>query len=292
MARMTQPPLFEPDGSGFRSAPIARGPWDERMMHGGAPSALLARTIEAAEPGADLAVTRLTIDFLSGVPLGVVELAASVVRPGRRFQVVEATLDAGGRHACLARAVRVRRADIPSAVASPVGAAPPLPPPEQGEPLPLFIESSKELFYPDATEIRQVAGELGSGAVAAWIRLRGEVVAGEAPSQLARVAAAADFANGLSWILPWRDWLFVNTELTIHLRARAGRRVDRRRRADVVVGGGVRPIDGDAARPRGSLRRLRAVAVRRTTLMHRNRPPGDRWMSARNVGHVIDRFRR
>ena len=30
-------------------------------------------------------------------------------------------------------------------------------------------------------------------------------------------AAAADFANGLSWILPWRDWLFVNTELTIHL---------------------------------------------------------------------------
>ncbi len=219
MERVTESaqPLFQRDGAGFQSAPIVRGPWDERMMHGGAPSALLARTIEAAEPGADLVVTRLTIDFLSGVPLGRVDVAASVVRPGRRFQVVEATLDAGGRHACLARAVRVRRADIPSAVASPVDGAPPLPPPEQGEPLPLFIESSQELFYPDATEIRQVAGELGSGAVAAWIRLRGEVVAGEAPSQLARVAAAADFANGLSWILPWRDWLFVNTELTIHL---------------------------------------------------------------------------
>ena len=133
--------------------------------------------------------------------------------------------------------MRVRRANIPSAGASPAvpsttgiaapaasavgrsgaGAAPRLPPPEHGEPLPLFVESSKELFYPDATEIRQVAGELGSGAVAAWIRLRGEVVAGEAPSQLTRVAAAADFANGLSWILPWRDWLFVNTDLTIHL---------------------------------------------------------------------------
>jgi hypothetical protein len=29
--------------------------------------------------------------------------------------------------------------------------------------------------------------------------------------------AAADFANGLSWILPFDEWLFVNTELTVHL---------------------------------------------------------------------------
>jgi hypothetical protein len=215
------PPLFAPDGSGFASAEIARGPWDERMMHGGAPSALLAREIESAEPGSDLAVTRLTIDFLSGVPLGHVVVAASVVRPGRRFQVVEATLDAGGRHACLARAVRVRRAGLRAAAASPPDAAPPLPGPAEGSPLPMFVERERALFYPDACEILHVAGELGSGAVAAWIRLRGEVVAGEPPSQLARVAAAADFANGLSWILPWRDWLFVNTELTIHLAREA-----------------------------------------------------------------------
>ena len=44
---------------------------------------------------------------------------------------------------------------------------------------------------------------------------------GEPPSALARVAAAADFANGLSWILPWSEWLFVNTELTIHLHREA-----------------------------------------------------------------------
>jgi hypothetical protein len=85
----------------------------------------------------------------------------------------------------------------------------------------MFVERERELFYPDACEIVHVAGELGSGAVAAWIRLRGEVVAGEQPSQLSRVAAAADFANGLSWILPWREWLFVNTELTVHLSREA-----------------------------------------------------------------------
>jgi acyl-coenzyme A thioesterase PaaI-like protein len=226
--------LFEPEDAGFVSADIARGPWDDRMMHGGAPSALLARAVEgarageavsaprapaaeAAQPGDDLVVTRLSIDFLGGVPLGRVDVETTVVRPGRRFQLVDATLDAGGRRACLARAVRVRRADLPGAAASGPPTAATLPLPQEGDPLPMFVASERELFYPDATEIRQVAGELGSGAVAAWIRLRGELVRGEPPSQLARAAAAADFANGLSWILPWRQWLFVNTELTIHL---------------------------------------------------------------------------
>jgi len=214
---MRPPALFEPDGEGFAAAGVTRGPWDERMMHGGPVSALLARTVERTQPGEDLVVTRLTIDLLGGVPVGAVEVASSLTRPGRRFQVVDATLDAAGRRACLARAVRVRRADLPQAQTSAAGNGAPLAVPDDLEALPPFVESDRELFYPDACEIRHVAGDLGSGAVAAWIRLRGEVVAGEAPSQLQRVAAAADFPNGLSWILPIEDWLYVNTELTIHL---------------------------------------------------------------------------
>jgi Thioesterase-like superfamily len=210
-------PLFSAAGDGYLAAGLTRGPWDERLMHGGAPSALLARAVQAVEPGADLIVTRLTIELLSGVPVGRVELASSLLRPGRRLQVAEATLAAGGRPLCLARAVRVRRADLPAAGRAAPRDRPDLPPPESGDPLPLFAAREAELFYPDATEIRQVGGTLGSGAVAAWIRLRGEVVDGEPPSQLSRVAAAADFANGLSWILPFQGWLFVNTELSIHL---------------------------------------------------------------------------
>ncbi len=212
--------LFSPDGEAMVSAPHARGPWDKRMMHGGAPSALLAGAIEETQPGENLVVTRLTIDFLSGVPLGPVRVATRLARPGRRLQVVDATLDAGERPACLARAVRVRRAELPGADAQPPGAAP-LPAPEQGEPMTPFVQDGEQYFHPVACEIRRVTGEFGSGAVAAWIRLRCEVVAGEAPSQLQRVAAAADFANGLSWILSFEEWLFVNTELTIHLAREA-----------------------------------------------------------------------
>ncbi len=211
------PPLFEASDAGFLAAPATRGPWDERMMHGGAPSALLARAIERTEPGAELVVTRLTIEFLGGVPVGPVEVATSLTKPGKRFQIVDATLDAGGRRVCVARAVRLRRGDLPGAAAAPPAAAEPLPAPASGESWPTFFDSELELFYPDATEIRIVGGELGSGHAIAWIRLRGDLLPGESPSPLVRACAAADFSNGLSWILPFDDWLFVNTELTVHL---------------------------------------------------------------------------
>jgi hypothetical protein len=213
------PALFAPDGTGFFvAAPSTAGPWDEAMMHGGAPSALLAHAMQRTAPGTDLAVTRLTIEFLGAVPVGPVSVATSLAKGGRNFQVVEATLDAGERPACLARAVRVRRADMPAAAAAPEGfGVPPLPPPDAGEPFPMFVRPADQMFYPDATEIRQVGGELGSGHVVAWIRLRCDLLPGEPPSPLVRTAAAADFSNGLSWILPFDDWLFVNTELTIHL---------------------------------------------------------------------------
>ncbi len=217
MAEAPAPALFEPAGDGFVAAPMTRGPWDPAMMHGGAPSALLAHAIEQVQPGSELAVTRLTIEFLGGVPVGPVEVGASLAKPGRRFQVVDATLDAGGRRACLARAVRVRREDQPQAAAAPVDLAAPLRPPDGGEPQPMFVPHDAAMFYPDATEIVHVAGEVGSGAAAAWIRLRGDLLPGVAPSPLARAAAAADFANGVSSVLPFDDWVFVNTELTIHL---------------------------------------------------------------------------
>ena len=220
MAVARVPALFEPAAGGaglFRAAPSTRGPWDASMMHGGAPSGLIAHAMEQLQPGADLAVARLTIEFLAGVPVGDVWVRTSLVKPGRRFQVVDATLAVGGRAACLARAVRLRQADVAGAAAAPAAAfAAALPPVDDCEPLAPFVED-EEMFHPAATEIRHAGGETGSGAAAAWIRLRGELLPGVAPSPLVRAVAAADFANGLSAVLPIDEWLFVNTELTVHL---------------------------------------------------------------------------
>ncbi len=210
--------LFEPTEAGFVAQPIARGPWDPRMMHGGAPAALLAREIERVPVQDDMVVARMTVDFLGAVPIGEVAVEAAVVKPGRRFQIVEATLSADGRRCCLARAVRLRRDDIPAAEATPAAGSEPLAPPENGEPFPPWRDpGDATMFYPHAAEIRQAGGEIGTGSIAAWVRLRSDLVHGEPTSALARVAASADFANGLSWILPLDGWIFVNTDLTIHL---------------------------------------------------------------------------
>jgi hypothetical protein len=211
--------LFTPLGDGsFEAAPMTRGPWDEAMMHGGPPAAILARAVEGTEPGSELVVTRLTIELLGGVPVGPVSVATSLAKTGRRFQIVDATLHVGDRVASLARAVRIRRADIPGAAAAPPGyGGDPLPPPESCDTMAPWFRPERGMFYPDATEIRHVSGERGSGHVVAWVRLRGDMLPGEPASPLARTAAAADFANGISAGLSFQDWLFVNTELSIHL---------------------------------------------------------------------------
>jgi hypothetical protein len=69
-----------------------------------------------------------------------------------------------------------------------------------------------------AVELRYERGDWtkpGPGAV--WFRLRQPIVAGEEPSPLQRVAAAADFGNGISAALERGAYLFINPDLTVYL---------------------------------------------------------------------------
>jgi hypothetical protein len=204
----------EPDG-GVLATDLARGPWDPEEAHGGAPAALIAGAVEALD--GDFAVSRLALDFLGPVPLGVpLSVATEIRKPGRRLQLVEAVLRSPERDLVRAQAVRLRR-------------APHDPPASPGPALPPSRDASTELpglvlrdgapagFFPDATESRVVEGEPGTGAATAWFRLRVPVLPGTAPSPLQRAVAAADFANGLSYRVPITEWLFVNCDLTVHL---------------------------------------------------------------------------
>jgi hypothetical protein len=49
------------------------------------------------------------------------------------------------------------------------------------------------------------------------MRMRVPLVEGEDPSPLSRVLVAADSGNGISSVLEWRDYVFINPELTVHL---------------------------------------------------------------------------
>src|SRR5207237_9934663 len=52
---------------------------------------------------------------------------------------------------------------------------------------------------------------------AIWIRLKKPLIAGETPSGYERAAVAADSGNGISSVLDFKKYSFINSDLTIHL---------------------------------------------------------------------------
>ena len=199
------------EGDAFVPTELARGPWDPEAQHGGAPAALLARAIEA-EAG-DLAVARLTYEFLRPVPLTPLVVSTRLVRPGRRVRLIEATLEAGGQAVCRAIGLVLAVGSSPTVDASTDRLAPP----DGVEPSP-GPPGLKPMFGGDAVELRFVRGEFAeAGPAAAWTRLRVPVVEGEEPSPVQRAAAAADFGNGVSAPLDWTRFTFINADLTVYL---------------------------------------------------------------------------
>src|SRR3989442_1041655 len=88
------------------------------------------------------------------------------------------------------------------------------------EPLPPWGDGIvRPAFHADAVEHRFVVGGFDRpGPATDWIRLRVPLVAGEPTSPLCRVAAAADFGNGISWVLSRLEgYTFINPDLTICL---------------------------------------------------------------------------
>src|SRR4051794_900777 len=87
--------LYLPTGDGFVATALTIGPWDAGFQHAGPPAALLLREAERAGAIEGGQTVRMAYDIFAPVPVGPVRVRASVVRPGRRIELVEAVLDAG-----------------------------------------------------------------------------------------------------------------------------------------------------------------------------------------------------
>jgi hypothetical protein len=225
--------IFVADGDRFVPTEHARGPWDPRALHGGAPAALIMAAFERLAPGAGLRIGRVSFEFLRPIPLAPLTLSVSIARPGRRVQELAAELRAGEEMVVRASALRVQ--GVPAEVAAQAVEAAegandaethgrsrldaPMPPPSSGEPLPFTLNRSGEAsFAATAMEMRWLNDpwQLGPGRV--WMRLRHPLLAGEELTPLARLAATADFCNGVSAALAFERFLFINADLAIHLQ--------------------------------------------------------------------------
>ena len=210
---MSTAPVFERAGGRFVATDVGRGPWDPRALHGGAPAALLMREFERLPAADGLCLARVTYEFMRPVPVGPLDVHAEVVRPGRRVQLLEASIVAGGTEVVRARALQVQSADAGAGA----GDSTPAPRgPEHGRP-PRLRVPHRPMFAFDAIEIVFVVGDWGGGPCTAWFRLRSPIVPGETPSPLQRLAAAGDFGNGISATLSWDDYLYINPDLTLYV---------------------------------------------------------------------------
>ncbi len=205
--------FYEPLGDGrFRSMPHTRGPWDPAFQHAGPPAALLGRAIERCEPREGFVLARLTFEILRAVPVADVEVSARVVRPGRSVELLEGELTVESEPVMTVRAWRVKATTAPDVDRD----APLSPRPAEETPLPPEMQ---EFGYGHAVELRFAAGGWWQQRPATvWTRMRVPLVAGEEPTGVQRVLAVADSGNGVSAVLPFDRWLFINTELTVHFR--------------------------------------------------------------------------
>jgi hypothetical protein len=213
---MSTAPVFSVADGRFVASELSRGPWDPSAQHGGAPAALIVRAFERLPSAEGLTLARVTYEFVRPAPVGPVELHASVVRPGRRVQLLEASIVADGIEVVRARGLQVHRAQAtPTPLAGSVGAGPPAGP-EAGRPAELNAPF-RPMFALDSVEIRFVSGSWGQGPCAAWFRLCRPLVSGETPTALQHLAAAGDFGNGISAALSWDEYLFINPDLTLYI---------------------------------------------------------------------------
>jgi hypothetical protein len=217
--------IFLAEGEHFVPTEHARGPWDPGALHGGALAALITTAFEQHEPAPGTQVARMGFELLRPIPFAPLTVAVRTVRPGRRVQELagEVHAEAGERGReliCRAGALRLQAIgpDLPELPEGTTATAT-MPGPQEGRPVRFALnqEVDEASFAASGMEMRWLDDpkQLGPGRV--WMRLRHPLVDQQPASPLARLAATADFANGISASLPFEEFLFINADLHVHL---------------------------------------------------------------------------
>ncbi len=206
------------DSGAYRASVLTRGPWHPEHQHAGPPIALACRAMEQAAAKLGLThIARLTANLLRPVPIAELAVEVATDYAGRNAGHFSARLMAAGKEVARFTALAQRENDVP------------IPDGLPGHPLPLapldpersttcvFPFAGKHTGYADLVETRLARGRMFDGPCAVWFRLRHPLLDGESPSDYQRVAVAADSGNGISAILDFQRYSFVNSDLTLHL---------------------------------------------------------------------------
>ena len=205
-------------GDSYRPSSLTRGPWHPDHQHAGPPIALMCRAIENAAFKLGLThLSRLTANLLRPVPIRdlVIEVTTNYV--GRNTGHFSARLDVDGKEIANVTALAQRENDVklPDGLPGhPLSHAPRGP---DDSPPATFPFGERQVGYADLVDTRIARGVFFKGPCAIWFHLRHPLLEDEEPSAYQRVAVAADSGNGISAILDFARYRFLNLDLTINL---------------------------------------------------------------------------
>lgn len=192
--------------------------WDTSIQHGSPPLALMTKAIEELAAGSDMQVGRLALDILGAIPVAPVAVRAWVSRPGSRICMTTAEMTAAqpdGSERAVARlsAWLIARSDTRDAA---LDRYPPMPRvPDTGfrhhwQGRPGYLETVTWVPQPD-----------DAGASVVWMRPLISLVDDEELTDLQRLAMVVDSANGVGAALDPNEFMFMNTDTTVHLHRAA-----------------------------------------------------------------------
>jgi hypothetical protein len=162
-------------------------------------------------------VARITFELMRPVPLRPLMLSTELLRPGKKVQLVRASLHDGEREVMRATGLRMRKLELALPSDLPADPAEAVPPPAALAPLGSRRGAWLRGFHTDGVEHRFVAGTFEvPGPAVDWIRVLWPLLPEEPLSPLGRACAAADFGNGVSGVLQGSH-TFVNPDLTVYL---------------------------------------------------------------------------
>ena len=214
--------FYRETAGGYESTELTRGPWDPDSQHAGPPSALLGRAIERCPSpvagAANWQVGRITYEILRPVPIAALTIRVEVERPGRRVELLAASLADEHGEVIRARAWRIATAAVELPAGEPAAPGRDAIPGPEAASEEEFFPTGHAVGYHTAVEYRFVSGSfLEPGPATVWMRMRYPLIAGEQPSPLQRVLIAADSGNGVSATLDWHEFLFINVDLSVYL---------------------------------------------------------------------------
>ncbi|MFZ1177215.1 MAG: thioesterase family protein [Mycobacterium sp.] len=205
-------------GEKFRATDLVRSTWSAAIQHAAPVSALLVRALERCAQRDDTRLSRVVIDLLGPVPAeGELWVGPQLQRSGKQIELVSAEMLALGpdgqpRPVARASGWRLQQLDTQSLA----HATAPLPGP-LSEARSRNLEKDWDRNYVHSLDWRWLTEPLNKGPGESWIKPTVDLVNGETMTQLERLFAVADCANGIGSKLDITKWTFLNTDLAVHV---------------------------------------------------------------------------